>query len=230
MFAQSTIDTRLRPLEAVKAVRRLLADPDATQEVFTILRAMRGRSGIRLFDRFRTSQMGAQILTEHRSLFATLSDGTALAALPEGSLGHTYQRFMAEENLSPQGLVAPSQLWEEEVVSPEVRLFRERMRDMHDLTHTLTGYGRDPLGELCLLAFTFAHTGNLGMGLIVLMGFLKIKPWPVRRAVLEGLRNGYEARCWFPDMDWETLLPEQLNALRQRFAIAEPKAYRAVMA
>ena len=37
MFAQSTIDTRLRPLEAVKAVRRLLADPNAramAKEIF----------------------------------------------------------------------------------------------------------------------------------------------------------------------------------------------------
>jgi len=230
MFAQSTIDTRLRPLEAVKAVRRLMADPEATEEVFTILKAMRGRSGIRLFDRFRASQMGAQILAEHRSLFATLSNPEALAALPEGSLGRTYQRFMAEENLSPDGLVAPSQIWDEENLTPEARLFRERMRDMHDLTHTLTGYGRDPLGELCLLAFTFSHTGNLGMGLIVLMGFLKIKSWPVRKAVLEAWRHGHEARCWFPDMDWEALLPQDLASLRQRFAIARPERYYAVMA
>jgi ubiquinone biosynthesis protein COQ4 len=230
MLAQSTLDTRLRPLEAVKAVRRLMANPDATEEVFTILRAMRGRSGIRLFERFRKSPMGARILEERRSLFATLSDGEALAALPEGSLGRTYQRFMTAENLSPQGLVAPSQMWDEEALTPEARLFRERMRDMHDLTHTLTGYGRDPLGELCLLAFTFSHTGNLGMGLIALMGFLKIDSWKVRRAVLEGFRNGFKARCWFADMDWETLLPQQLLALRQGFGIAEPSAYRAAMA
>ena len=230
MFAQSAAATRLRPFEAVKAVRRLMANPDATEEVFAILRAMRGRSGIRLFDRFRKSRMGARILQERRSLFDTLADNAALMALPEGSLGRTYQRFMAAENLSPQGLVAPSQIWEEEVVGPDVRLFRERMRDMHDLTHTLTGYGRDPLGELCLLAFTFSHTGNLGMGLIVLMGFFKIDSWKVRRAVLEGLSHGFKARCWFPDMDWESLLPQQLLELRRRFAISEPKAYRAVMA
>ncbi len=230
MLAQTLPDTRLRPLEAVKAVRRLLANPDATEEVFAILRAMRGRSGIRLFERFRKSPMGVRILEEHRSLFATLSDSTTLAALPEGSLGRIYQRFMAAENLSPDGLVAPSQIWDEEVLSPEARLFRERMRDMHDLTHTLTGYGRDPLGELCLLAFTFSHTGNLGMGLIVLMGFFKIDSWKVRRAVLEGLVHGFKARCWFPDMDWEALLPEQILDLRRRFTIHEPNAYRAVMA
>ena len=228
MLAQPTLDTRLRPFEAVKAVRRLLANPNATEEVFTILRAMRGRSGARLFERFRKNPMGARILAERRSLFAIVSDHLALAAMPEDSLGHTYQRFMAEEKLTPDGLIAPSQMWEEEIVSADVRLFRERMRDMHDLTHVLTGYGRDPLGELCLMAFTFAHTRNLGMGLIALMGFLEIKSWPVRRAVLEAWRHGRQTRCWFPGMDWESLLSEQLSALRARFAIAEPKAYRAV--
>jgi len=174
--------------------------------------------------------MGARILEERRSLFATLTDSATLASLPEGSLGHTYHDFMAEENLSPQGLVAPSQSWEEEPVTAEVRLFRERMRDMHDLTHTLTGYGRDPLGELCLLAFMYAHSGNPGMALIVLMGFLKIDSWKVRRAVIEGWRNGRHARCWLPVTDWEASLREPLDALRQRFSIREPKTYRAVMA
>lgn len=230
MLAQSTIDTRLRPLQAVKAVRRLMADPDATEEVFTILKAMRGRSAIRLFERFRKNPMGARILEERRVLLASLSDKAALAALSEGSLGRAYQRFMQAENLSPEGLVTSSQIWEEENLTAEARLFRERMRDMHDLTHALTGYGRDPLGELCLLAFTFSHTRNLGMGLIVLMGFFKIDSWKVRRAVLEGLRHGYQARCWFPAMDWENLLSEPLLDLRRRFGISEPRAYRAVMA
>ena len=148
---------------------------------------MRGRSGLRLFRRFQDSAMGARILAERRSLFAALSDSKMLAALPAGSLGHDYQRFMAAENLSPDGLVAPSQSWDDEPASPDVKLFRERMRDMHDLTHVLTGYGRDPLGELCLLAFTYSHTGNLGMALIVAMGFLQLQR-PGRCA----------APCWKP--------------------------------
>ena len=228
MFAQSTLDTRLRPIEAVKAVRRLMADPEATQEVFVILRAMRGRSGITLFNRFRQSAMGARILVEKRSLFATLSDSAALAAMPAGSLGHDYNRFMASENLSPDGLVAPSQAYRDDLVSDDVVLFRDRMRDMHDLTHTLTGYGRDPLGELCLLAFMYAHTGNLGMALIVLMGFSRLESQAPRRAVIEAWRHGRKAG-WFPDMDWEAMLPQQLDDLRRRFNIIAPAAYRAVM-
>ncbi len=190
------------------------------QEVFVILRAMRGRSGITLFRRFRHSAMGARILAEKRSLFATLSDSAALAALPMGSLGQTYHRFMASENLSPEGLVAPSQAYRgDDLVSDDVALFRDRMRDMHDLTHTLTGYGRDPLGELCLLAFMYPHTGNLGMALIVLMGFSRLESKSrAPKAVIEAWRHGRKAR-WFADMDWEAMLPQPLDALRARFNI-----------
>ncbi len=229
MFAQSTLDTRLRPIEAVKAVRRLMADPEATQEVFVILRAMRGRSGITLFRRFQESAMGVRILTEKRSLFATLSNSAALAALPAASLGSTYHRFMASENLSLEGLVAPSQVTRgDDQVSDDVALFRDRMRDMHDLTHTLTGYGRDPLGELCLLAFMYLHSGNMGMALIVLMGFSRLENKAARKAVIEAWRQGRKA-CWFTDMDWEAMLPRQLDELRARFNIAAPVAYRAVI-
>ncbi|MEO8896330.1 MAG: Coq4 family protein [Rhizomicrobium sp.] len=228
MFAQSTLDTRLRPLEAVKAVRRLMANPEATQEVFVILRAMRGRSGIALFRRFHESAMGARILAEKRTLFTTLSDNAALAALPADSLGRNYHRFMASENLSPDGLVAPSQATRDDLVSDDVALFRDRMRDMHDLTHILTGYGRDPLGELCLLAFMYAHTGNLGMALIVLMGFSRIESKTARKAVIEAWRHGRKAR-WFADMDWEAMLPQPLDALRERFHVIRPAAYYGVM-
>ena len=229
MFAQSTIDTRLRPFEAVKAVRRLMANPEATEEVFVILRAMRGRSGIALFRRFTQSPMGARILGEKRSLFAALSDTATLAALPEGSLGHAYHRFMASENLSAEGLLAPSQAYRDDVVSDDVALFRDRMRDMHDLTHVLTGYGRDPLGELCLLAFMYPHTGNLGMALIVLMGFGKLESRAARKAVIEAWRHGRKAR-WFADMDWETMLAKPLSTLRPDFQVAKPAAYYGAMA
>lgn len=229
MFAQSALDTRLRPFEAVKAVRRLMANPEATEEVFVILRAMRGGSGIALFRRFTQSPMGARILKEKRSLFAALSNRAALAVLPEASLGREYHRFMASENLSAEGLVAPSQAYRDDAVSDDVALFRDRMRDMHDLTHTLTGYGRDPLGELCLLAFMYPQTGNLGMALIVLMGFGRLESWTARKAVIEAWRHGRKAR-WFADMDWEAMLPDALDALRQRLRVVRPAAYHEAMA
>ena len=79
-----------------------------------------------------------------------------------------------EENLSADGLVQASQEWDNDPVPADMQFYRERMRDSHDLTHTVTGYGRDPLGEMCLLAFMYAHTRNLGMAFIIGMNWLRL--------------------------------------------------------
>src|SRR5271170_7954990 len=122
MLVSTTIDTRLHPLQALKAVRRLLVNPDDTTQVFVILRAMRGRSGQKVMSRFRASPTGAQILAGRRSLLAVLQDREALAALPAGSLGRTYLDFMLEEDLSAEGLVAPSQVWSDDILPPDAML------------------------------------------------------------------------------------------------------------
>jgi ubiquinone biosynthesis protein COQ4 len=227
MRAEATIDTSLHPFEAVRAVRRLLADPDDTAQVFTIFRALRGKSVVKNFRRFAASPTGARVIRERRRLLDTLSDRAQLVALPDGSVGRSYFNFMEEEQLTADGLVQASQSWENDPVPADVELFRARMRDAHDLTHVLTGYGRDGLGELCLLAFMFAHTRNRGAVLIVLMS-LKRLPRPARRAVFEAWRNGRKAR-WLQDQDFEALLPRPLAEVRREINIGTPSLYRAVM-
>jgi ubiquinone biosynthesis protein COQ4 len=227
MLPAAKIDTRLRPFEALRAVRRLLAHPDDTAQVFAIFRAMRGKSGLRAFRRFAASATGAQVLRERRRLLDTLSDRARLAALPAASMGRRYFEFMEQEQLTADGLVAASQSWETDPVPPDMELFRQRMRDAHDLTHVLTGYGRDPLGELCLLAFMHAHNRNAGAGLIVLMSLMKI-PRHARQAVYEARRNGRQAR-WLSDQDFEGLLPRPLADLRREIRICDPIQYRKSM-
>ena len=227
MLAQTTIDTRLRPFQAIRAVRRLMADPEDTSQVFTIFRALRGKSGIKAFRRFAASPTGTRVLRERRRLLDTLSDRARLAALPPESFGRRYFEFMNSENLTAEGLVQASQSWENDPVPAEMELFRARMRDAHDLTHVLTGYGRDGLGEACLLAFMYAHNRNRGALLILLMG-LKRMPRVARRAVFEAWRNGKKAH-WLPHQDFEALLPRPLEDIRRELDIAHPAAYRAVM-
>jgi ubiquinone biosynthesis protein COQ4 len=227
MLAQATIDTRLRPFQAIRAARQLMADPEDTAQVFTIFRALRGKSGIRAFRRFATSPTGARVLREKRKLLDTLSDHASLAALPEESFGRRYFEFMETENLTADGLVQASQSWENDPVPAEMELFRARMRDAHDLTHVLTGYGRNGLGEACLLAFMYAHNRNRGALLILLMS-VKRMPRAARHAVFEAWRNGRKAR-WLQDQDYEALLPRPLIEVRRALNIAHPALYRAVM-
>ena len=224
MHAQTASDTRLRPFEAMRAVRTLIAAGD-TNQVFVIFRAMRGRSGVRSFQRFATSPVGQAVLKDRRDLFNALTDRARLRQLPPESLGRTYLNFVESENLSAQGLVDASQSWDNDPMPADVELFRRRMRELHDVTHTVTGYGRDQLGELCLLTFMYRQQGNLGMLLIVIMAWNRL-PKAARKAVYEAWRNGRKAR-WLAGQDWETLLARPLEDIRRDLAIPFPVAYRA---
>lgn len=222
----TAIDTRLHPLTALRAVRALKANPEDTRQIFIIFKALRGRSGIRTFARFAASKMGQTILADRRVLLDTLNDRTALSHLPEGSMGRAYYAFMERENLTADGLVTAAVDWENEPVSDDVKLFRERMRDSHDLTHILTGYGRDGLGELCLLAFMNRHSRNLGQLFVIAMNWGRMPPsW--RKAVRQAWRNGAKAR-WFQDLDFEALLPRNLEEVRRELNIPSPTLYQAV--
>ena len=93
-----------------------------------------------------------------------------------------------------------------------------------------SGYGRDPLGELCLLALTYTQTKNNGIGFIVAMGALQYKlgneepKLPVIRAVLEARRNGKNAN-WLPAEDWEALMEMQLADVRKHLNLKWPETY-----
>ena len=100
---------RIQPLKAIRAIRALIADKEDTSQVFKIIDALSGDSVGRGFRRFVQTETGRRILAEKRNLVATLSERTRLAALPEGTLGRAYHEFMAEEDLTADGLVEASE-------------------------------------------------------------------------------------------------------------------------
>jgi ubiquinone biosynthesis protein COQ4 len=221
---------RIQPLKAWRAIRALLRDPDDTGQVFKIVDALSGSAGERLFRRFRATPNGARILQEERDLLGTLCERDALAALPPGSLGRTYLDFVTREKITADGLVAASQEARQQVeaLGEDYRRTMERLRDMHDLWHVVSGYGRDLVGEVSLLAFTFAQTRNPGVGFIVAVAYLRIGDVPgARRLLREAYRRGRRAR-WLPGEDWEALLPLPLAEVRSRLNLGEPPRYEAI--
>jgi len=225
--------TRIRPLVAWRALQALFRNGEDTKQVFIIADALRGRSGLRAFERFRRSPVGRAVLAEQRSLLAELSNRAGLMALPAGTLGHCYHDFMAEEDLTADGLVEASKAAGSSGVPDELRLFRARNRDQHDLHHVTTGYGRDGLGEVCVLAFGYARSGNRGIGAIALFGMLRaaraLPGQPVRAAVLQAYRHG-RAAATLIEQDWEALLPLPLEAVRQRLGVQEATLYHQIVA
>jgi ubiquinone biosynthesis protein COQ4 len=212
----------IRPIEALRGIRALLRDPDDTAQVFRIIRSLAGNSIERNFQRFEASETGATILAENRSLVARLSDREYLESLPAGSLGRVYADFTRTENISPDGLVAASNEVDAEPgpVCPKRELFAERLRDMHDLWHVVTGYGRDLIGEAALLAFTYRQTRNRGIGFILLVIYLRSgRELPQERVLIrDGLRRSKQAE-WLPGADWEALLERPLDEVRRTLRV-----------
>jgi ubiquinone biosynthesis protein COQ4 len=218
---------RIRPLEAWRAIRVLLKDPDDTGQVFRIIDALSGNSGERIFQRFRRDATGARILRERRALLATLSDRNALEALPAGTLGRTYADFVSREQLTADGLVEASEEGRRVDCGAERRLFQDRLRDSHDLMHVVTGYGRDLVGEAALLAFSFAQTLNPGVGFIVAVAWYKAGRGPIRGLIVDGFRRGRRS-TWLPACDWEHALSQPLDEVRRELRIEVAPQYEAV--
>ena len=223
---------RLHPLNALRAVRKLMRDREDTQQVFLLIEALRGKTTLRQLARFRQTETGRAVLGESRRLLDRLNDRASLRALPRGSLGRAYYDFIAAGNLSAEALVEMSKI-RRPAAPDDVTLFRERNREMHDLFHVVTGYGRDSLGEASLVAFSYAQTKLKGFVVIALFAARRIarsRPGqPVRRAIFEAFRHGRSAG-WLPGADWEALLIQPVEAIRAQYAVKPPNYYQTILA
>ena len=219
--------TRVQPIVALQAIRRLIADPERTHEVFTIIRALSGPALQNGFKRFAATEAGQKVLREEIDLLDTLQNHRLLQTMPANSLGRHYLHFVTAENLSAGELVDASSSGEIDQLEGDLARFATRQRDMHDLWHVLTGYGRDTLGELCLLSFTYAQTRNRGVGFICLVGAQKLCQEygrGVYRAAWRAYRDGKEA-AWLPAQDWEALLAMPIDEVRLSLGIGQPRDY-----
>ena len=220
---------RIKPIQAGLAISRLLRDPDDTGQVFKILEALRGDSLSRALRRMRNDERGQALLAEQPNIVDALNDREALAALPEGSIGRTYFDFVHAEGLSADGLVSSShEAPRFEKIGQDQRWLGDRLRDIHDLQHVMTGYGRDTLGELCLLSFMTTQVPSRGIDFIIFVGRTKgQKEQPglnLKELIGEGRQIG-EAADWMLFTRWEDRLHEPLESVRAEMGFKPPVKY-----
>ncbi len=227
--------SRLRPIKAFRHFRNLIADKEDTEQVFHVTNYLRGKRYVTEAKQFLTSPTGMRLRKSGEYLPDILDDHDALRAMPAGSLAHAYVEFMQREGLSAAGLVAEQQSFAAKVPQYDDQLewYGNRMRDTHDMFHILSGYGRDPLGELCLLAFSYAQNKSLGFLFIAWLGALeerKIAPkgTPILKAIREGQRNGKAAQK-IGHQDIVSLLPLPLEEVRAKLGINSPDTYQAIL-
>ena len=218
---------------ALTALRRLRADKEDTSQVYAVMHALNGNAYALDYIRLLSTPEGGRIAYERVELADRLMDDAWRASFPPGSVGAAYVEFITTEHLSAQGLVEESHKGvppaELDASHPYAWFFR-RTRDVHDLWHVLTGYGRDSLGEMCLLAFSYQETHDLGRAIMALAGFAEahgVAASQARRAIREARERGRSA-SWLPAEDYERLMFEPLAAARARLGLTPPTAYQAV--
>lgn len=223
----------IAPIRATKGLVGIIRDPHETAHVFTLFEALIGPLEATAMAHFAESARGKALLENPPALIPALSDRAALAALPDGSLGRAYLDFANQEGITADGLIAASDAGRVFDFVPGEDIYRrigDYLRDSHDLWHVVTGYQGDIIGELALLAFTFAQMGNLGMGVLVgLAATLGPRlPTPIdedsARAIREAYIRGRRAK-WLATVDWVPLLELPLEQVRHELGLDGPPDY-----
>ncbi|MBU2032532.1 MAG: hypothetical protein KKH37_02020 [Alphaproteobacteria bacterium] len=210
--------------------RDLLKDKEETSHVFKIFEALPSKSFMPRVRALTLSEQGEKLRAEEPFLPPILDDHEALRRFPEGSVAQAYCDFMEREGLSAAGLVAEADKLGRPRYGDLVEWFGNRSRDTHDLMHVLTGYGRDGLGEQCVLLFTHGQSPSHGHLLIGYAGALNIKKSvkskaPVFRACRQAQRTGVACPP-LVEMSIRELLAKDLQAVRLELNIPEPHWYR----
>jgi ubiquinone biosynthesis protein COQ4 len=225
------VDGGFRPFKAWGHFQKLIADKEDTEQVFHIIEALRSGTFVQLAGEFYASEFGRRTFDDGVDLVTLLDDHDALRALDAGTVGRAYLAFMEREGLTAQGLVDEYGRFRRHQprYSDQLELYSNRLRDTHDLCHVLTGYGRDALGEACVLAYSACHTPNWGTKFIAWAGAWQIRKFVPRNAnifgcIREARRIG-KAAGNIAHQDIAALLREPLADARARLNIGKPVAY-----
>ena len=229
---------RLGPLKLLRSYQELrraraTGDPEI---VLRFMRPFHTRQFERIFFRVLADPVGRRLLDEERSLLPALSDLQSLQALPEGSLGREYARFMEEEELSVTAFAEASlaSMSELDYADRRAWILAQRLRDMHDLIHVVSGYGRDLLGEMAVLSFSRERPKR---GEDYRRSFiLRLVRWKFARAgrpdaaaVLEAAVERGSRAAFLPAVEWERLLSLPLALARERLGISPPPVYEPIL-
>ena len=132
-------------------------DPRATVDFAHLYMQAGDAEGMSGYDELALSNPQAKEMLADRYLSPD-ADLKALAELPEGTLGHEYERYLRENELDPKLLRESAFIEAHRKRGDDVGYLAERGFQLHDMFHVLTGYDTTPLGEVRVVSFTVAQT------------------------------------------------------------------------
>lgn len=144
------VETRpMNYIRAVKGLVSILRDPNDTAQIFEITRALQATQSFQqMLTSVRATEAGERLMADR--YLGPQVDVDALLALPEGSLGHAYARFLRDQGLD-------AVFYPQLDVTDEMTWLAMRLPQTHDIWHVITGFGTTPTEELGLQAFMLAQ-------------------------------------------------------------------------
>ncbi len=200
---------------AARAALALNRDPEDTRQVFQLGIALNAPKLPEFLARMAFDPKGSKLLEERPSIDTAHVAYDALRALPDGTLGREYVRFLDDNGLDPDLFQPPPGL------PPLPSYLAQRMRQSHDLWHVITGFGTDVPGEVGLQAFTYQQLKMPVSRFLVALGLVR---WGWRyprmiRLVFKGRRMGRRA-AFFPAERWEDRWAQPLSEVRAELGLA----------
>lgn len=165
------------------------------------------------------TEEGRAILAERPRIDSSHVDFDALRALPEGALGRRFVEHLERCGLDPDALGL------EVTRGPDERAnyLLERVRQTHDIWHTLLGLGVDGYEEVLVHTFQWPQLRMPYSALVVFFGTFKHVVgegrWEVlRRRLREAHAAGRRAAPLLP-VYWERHFQEPIDDVRRRLGI-----------
>lgn len=222
------LDAFLAMANLVKGGVKLSVNSGDNSGVSDIARSFRNTESMTYWiERIRKHPKGALVLKNKPGVRAVGGfyqpinfDLATYRALPEGTLGRAYAKFMDDHGFSPDFYEV-----EKAKEGDDVGYMLIRMAQSHDLWHVLTGFDGSVNGEQGIQAFGLAQNQSPA-AIVIMAGDLVINAFanqPVelckKLAFMSlGFRLGSKADL-LAAQDWESLMEASLDAIRRDLRI-----------
>jgi ubiquinone biosynthesis protein Coq4 len=209
-------------VRTLKGFVSIIINPGNTDSVFDIIEGMRNTEASHLALEYLKSLPGVDQIIQERYLAPT-PDLDLLITYPKDSLGYVYASKMKQENFDPE-------FYQKIEVKDDLSYILLRLRQSHDIWHTVTDFNTDVVGELGLQSFNLAQT-RLPLPIILIAGGLlkTLVQYPAEMSrlldqIAIGYRMGSKAKP-FLGQKWEEHWDKPLAELRVEMGVEPTLVY-----